>query len=436
LPSRGEFLISNAYIMTMDAAGDIANGAIHVKDGAIVAVGKEVAAPGMPVIDAEGMIVMPGLVDTHWHCWNTLFRSFSGDQHAHGYFPTVARFGAQMTPEHMYQSARLSAAEAINSGTTFVHDWCHNVRSRDHAEQDMRGLNEVGIRGRFSCGWPQGLSDTQISDLSVIQGLHRDWKNYENGGLLDLGLAWRGQFRVSPIPEEIYRAEFDTARKLGVPITVHCGSARKAVGQIANLAKAKLLGKDVQIVHGLAANADEMKAMRDVGTVISLAPASELRIGFGFPSTSELLAEGVQVGVSLDTAALTGHANLFNVLKLLRDVENARAESEFKMSARKALEIGTIAGATSLGVGDQIGSLKAGKRADIIMISPNSLNMAVVTDPAHLVLESTGPENIDTVIVDGRILKRSGKLTSVSVPEVVSGARRALAEIRQKANWR
>src|SRR6516165_3316791 len=92
LPARGEFTIANAYVMTMDGSlGDIAGGAVHVRNGEIVAVGKDVKGGGQK-IDGTGMIVMPGLVETHWHMWNTLYRSFSGDKPEEGYFPTVARF--------------------------------------------------------------------------------------------------------------------------------------------------------------------------------------------------------------------------------------------------------------------------------------------------------------------------------------------------------
>ena len=120
---------------------------MHVRNGEIIAVGKVVAGGG-DRIDGTGMIVMPGLVDTHWHMWNTLYRSFSGDKPADGYFPTVARFGQQMTADDIFQSTRLSAAEAINSGMTTVHSWCHNVRGQAHAEADIRALTEIGTSGR------------------------------------------------------------------------------------------------------------------------------------------------------------------------------------------------------------------------------------------------------------------------------------------------
>ena len=436
LPARGEFVIRNAYVMTMDAAGDIAGGSIHVKNGDIVAVAKDIKAPGARVIDGAGMIVLPGLIETHWHMWNTLFRSFAGESKDEGYFPTVARLGMQMTPDDLYQGTRLAAADAINGGTTTVHDWCHNIRGQAYAEADLRALQEAGIRARFSYGWPQGLPDTQITDIAGLENIHADWAKYSNDGLIWLGLAWRGMFRAGPIPPEIYRKEFDTARRLGIPITVHAGSASTAKGQIAALAKEKLLGKDVQLIHAIAASADEMKMMADSGCQLSVSPGSEQRIGFGFAPISEFMAAGIPLGVSIDTDALAGDSNLFAVLKLVRNAENARALSEFKMTARTALELGTIAGARSMGIDDKVGSLKAGKRADLVMINTRALNMAVFTDPAHLVVECTMPENVDTVVVDGRILKQAGKLIAVNTAQVIADAETAFEGVRKRTNWR
>lgn len=436
LPARGEFTIANAYVMTMDGAlGDIAGGSVHVKNGDIVAVGKDVKGGGQK-IDGNGMIVMPGLIDTHWHMWNTLFRSFSGDKPEEGYFPTVARFGQQMMPGDVFQSTRLSAAEAINSGMTFVHSWCHNVRSQAHAEADIRALTEIGIRARHSCGWPQGMPDTQSADQAPLESLAKDWKSWSNEGLIGLGMAWRGQFRAGPIKPEVYQPEFDNARKLGIPITVHVASSRKAVKQIEPLYKAKLMGKDVQLIHTISATPAELEMMKETGVAVSVSPGSELRIGYGYPQIGEMMEKGIPLGISIDTSALTGSSNLFAVLKLARDSENAKAGSEFKMSAHKTLELGTIEGARSMGVDDKVGSLKPGKRADLIAISTNALNMAVVTDPAHLVLEATGPENVDTVVVDGRILKRGGKLTAIDTGKVVAEARTALAGVRERTKWR
>lgn len=437
LPSRGELLLRNGYVMTMDPAlDDIPAGDVHIRNGEILAVGKAIKAPGATVLDARRMIVLPGLVETHWHMWNTLLRSFGGEKPDHGYFPTAATFGQVMTPDDMYRGARLAAAEALHSGMTTVHDYCHNLRSRPHAEADLRAIREAGLRARWSYGWPQGLPDTELCNLDDLRALHRGWAGLSHDGLISLGFAWRGMFRNTALPPKVYRTEFDAARQLRLPISLHVGSREDAKGQIEALAKENLLGQDVQVIHALSVTPAEIQMLAKAGSPVSISPGSELRIGYGFTKISEFLDAGVPLGVSVDTTVLSGDANLFGILKLARNIENARAHDEFKMTARRALELGTIQGARSLGIDDRVGSLKPGKRADLIMISTTALNMGVFTDPAHLVVESTQPENVDTVIVDGRILKRGGKLTALSPDQIVAEADASFEAVRKRANWR
>ena len=123
LPARGAFVIRNAFVMTMDDAGDLANADVHVANGAIVAVGPNLKAPDASTIDGHGMIVLPGLVETHWHMWNTLLRSMSGDKPEFGYFKSTAMLGQKYLASDMYQGTRLACAEAINNGITHVHDF-------------------------------------------------------------------------------------------------------------------------------------------------------------------------------------------------------------------------------------------------------------------------------------------------------------------------
>ncbi len=147
LPARGHFVIRNAFVMTMERdTGDIAGGDVHVRDGTIVAVGTRLDTPGASTINGAGMIVLPGLIETHWHMWNTLLRSMSGEKAEHGYFRTTAALGQKFEPGDIYQGTRLAAAEAINSGITHVHSWCHNIRGFDYAEADLRALKEAGLR--------------------------------------------------------------------------------------------------------------------------------------------------------------------------------------------------------------------------------------------------------------------------------------------------
>src|ERR1700704_1852815 len=262
LPARGNMVIRNAYVMTMEpGTPDIKDGDVHVKDGAIVAVGQKLNAPGATAINGVGMIVLPGLVETHWHMWNTLLRSMSGDKPDTGYFRTTAVLGQKCEPADMYQGTRLAAAEAINSGVTFVHDWCHNIRGFDYAEADLRALRETGIRARFSYGGAQGMANSASINVGDFERLHREWASYGNDGLITLGLAWRGMGGNNPataIPPEIYRREIEAARNLGLPVSVHASGSRPAAGQVNTIYKANLLRKDTQIIHAIVVTKPEI----------------------------------------------------------------------------------------------------------------------------------------------------------------------------------
>jgi cytosine/adenosine deaminase-related metal-dependent hydrolase len=407
-----------------------------MRSGAIVAVGRNLQAPSAQAIDGRGMIVLPGLIETHWHMWNTLLRSMSGDRREHGYFPTALALGKAYLPSDMYQGTRLAAAEALNGGITFVHDWCHNIRSPQHAEENLRALRESGIRGRFSYGAAQGHPADQTVDLANLDRLWRSWAAYSNGGLLSLGLAWRGVSTgaTGTVSAAAYRQDFDAARRLGLPISVHANN-RKGSDAIALLAREKFLGRDVQVIHATWVSPEEIRALAENGCSVSFSPYTEMRIGFGFPPTGEFLAAGIPVGLSVDTTALSGNADMFAIMKAIQNIENGRALNEFKLPARRVLELATIEGARSMGIDDRVGSLVPGKRADLIMVNTREVNLAVWSDPAHMLVEAAQPSNVDTVVVDGRILKSGGRLAALDTARVASEASAALAALRQRAGW-
>jgi cytosine/adenosine deaminase-related metal-dependent hydrolase len=425
-----EFLIRNAFVMTMDAAvGDLPNADVHVRGGSIAAVGTGIEVPGVEIIDGRGMLVLPGLVETHWHLWTTLLRSMSGDRQEHGYFPTSRSIGSFYTAQDMYCSARLAAAEAIHSGITFVHDWCHNVRDPAFAEADLRALRESGIRARFSYGTPTGQANTETIDLTDLTRLHEGWRDYSNGGLLSLGLAWRGAASAAALMD--YRA----ARELGLPVSVHANNFPSSAGGIAALAAQNLLGPYVQVIHAIWCSAEEIRALADSGATVSLSPYTELRIGFGFPVAGDFIDAGVPVGLSVDTPALSGNADMFAIMKVIQNIENGRARDEFKLPARRVLELATIEGARSMGIDDRVGSLVPGKRADLIMVNTRHVNLGVFSEPAHMLVEAAQPANVDTVVIDGKIRKRAGELVGIDVGAIVNDAAAALAAVRRRAGW-
>ena len=426
-----DLLIRNGYVLTMDAAlGDIAGGDVHVRDGAVAAVGRGLQAPaGAEILDGTGMLVLPGLVETHWHLWTTLLRSLAGDKQEHGYFPTSRTVGTFYTADDMYAAGRLAAAEAVHSGITFLHDWCHNVRTPAHAESALRALTEIGIRARFSYGSPTGASNDASIDLDDLKRLQTRWSDYGNGGLLTLGLAWRGAASAATLRDR------EVAKDLGLPISVHANNFQTSAGGIQQLADRGLLGPDLQVIHAVWCTPQEIRALAENRVGVSVSPYSEMRIGFGFPIAAQLSEAGIAVGLSVDTPALSGNADMFAIMKAIQNIENGRALNEFKLTARRVLELATIEGARSMGLADSIGSLTPGKRADLIMVDTRALNLAVLTEPAHLLVEAAQPANVDTVLIDGRILKRGGRLTTVDVADVIDDAARAFNEVRRRSGW-
>jgi 5-methylthioadenosine/S-adenosylhomocysteine deaminase len=433
LPPRTEFIIRGGYVLTMDPTiGDFAGGDVHVRNGQIIAVGRGLHSAGATVVDGRGMIVMPGLVETHFHMWNSLARSISGDTPATGYFPSTVKLGKAFTSDDMYQGTRLSAVEALHSGITHVHDWCHNVKSPADARADLRALREVGIRARFSYGYYQGQPPSDPMNLADVESLNANWKTYANEGLISLGVAWRGiAASNNTIDSSVSRREFDTARRLGLPLTIHATPRNK--GQIAQLGAGGMLGKDVQVVHATDAPASDIALLASSGSPVSVSPFTELRVGFGVSNVGAFLAGGVTVGFSVDTTALSGNADMFGIMKVVENLEDGRTQNEFSMPPRRIIELATIEGARSMGLDDAIGSLRPGKRADIILIDTRAINDAPTIDVAHTIVEAVEPANVDTVIVDGRILKRHGKLTAIDEARVAAEAAATSRAIRLRA---
>lgn len=442
-----DLIIRSGHVVTMDPGlGDIPDGDVLVTGGRIAAVGAglDAAALGAPQareLDARGMIVAPGLVETHWHLWNTLLRSMSGGMPGSGrpagYFPVSLGLGQVFTDQDNYHGTLLACAEAINSGITTVHDWSHNVRGPAHAEAELRALAEAGLRARYSYGYSAGHPNDQVMDTGGLRALHRGWKTGAGaGGLLSLGVACRGPGGSNPamrVPPGVYQREMATARELGLPVTVHASGPPAAAGQIAALAGAGLLGPDLQVVHANSATAAEIAQLAEAGCAVSLSPFSELLIGYGLPQTAELLAAGIRVGLSVDTTALTGNADMFAIMKLTQGLINATAHQEFACTARQALALGTIGGARSLGLDAVTGSLTPGKRADIILVATGHPNLGVLTDPAGLLVTAAQPGNVDTVLANGQILKRGGALVTLDGERITAQAREALAGIRSRA---
>lgn len=433
LPARGEFIVRGGHVLTMDSTlGDLPSGDVHVRDGAIVAVGPNISAAAAQVIDGRDMIVMPGFVDTHWHLWSTSLRLVvRADDPNDGYFPTTLRTGRHFTPQDIYAGVRLGVAEGLLSGITTVHNWSHNTVSPAHADAEIQALRDIGIRGRFSYGTVQGHPADRPMNL---EDLERVRKTTVPDGMIQIGACLRtpgvaGQ--RGSIPVEIFRTEFEAIRKLGLPMTVHCGPKNL----IALMGKNDLLGPDMLLVHPQGMTPEELKMVADSKSPYSIAPVIEMSysaVRNGQIQYFELEEMGVQLGLSIDASAAT-NADFFNVMRALMWSDWQRRGAPQKLKPKRLVELATIEGARLLGIADRVGSLTPGKRADLIMLRSNDINMAPVGDAYYAVLFQAQPSNVDTVMVDGRILVRGGKHTAVDVAKTIQDAAESARAINARA---
>ena len=435
LPARGEFIVRNAYVVTMDPQlGDMPDGDVHVRNGSLVAVGPNLIAPGAEAIDGRNRIALPGFVDTHFHLWGSFARGVVADGDF-DYFPVMSRLGPVMTPEDAYNSARLGIAEAINSGLTTIHDWSHNIMSAPYADADLRALRDCAIRARFSYGYSRNLQQKpkETADFKDIARVKREWWGASKEGMLTMGFAARG---AGDTPPEVYRKEWEFARSLGLPITQHAGRSLgeiKRFRRIEMLYKDKLLGPDVQLIHTYNASAEERGMIAETQTHVSIAPFTASRLASGLPYLGDLLDRGVQCSLSVDTTTVGGNADMFGIMRLMLQLNHLRSMNVMEVQPRRILELATIDGAKDLGIADRVGSLTPGKRADLILVRTNDLNVAPFINPALLLVQQAQPYNVDTVVVDGRILKHQGELVALDAEEIIRQAAESFAAARQRA---
>src|SRR5262245_30691712 len=437
LPPRGEFVIRGATVLSIDPKiGDFPRGDVHVRNGAIVAVAEHINAAGINVFDAAGMICMPGFIDTHWHLWTSVCRSIIRiDDPKRSYFPVTNALGRHFTPEDSYRSVRLGLAEGLTAGATTIHNWAHNIRSPEHADAELRAMRDTGIRGRLAYGTPQGGPDEEPMDLAGLALIQRAWM--PNDGTLTLGICSRNvgdstNLLRGNISVEVARKDWGGARALGLPITMHTSGP----SPVTLLEEAGLLGPDVQLVHPLLTTAEERKILAARGVSYSASPTGESRrpSSAGVIQVGELLEAGVKTSISIDHTSAYA-CDYFQCMRILYSLQLHRFGQKMPLSTKRLVQLATLDGAVDLGIAERTGSLTPGKRADLILVRTTDINIAPLSEPYEALVTYAQPRNIDTVIVDGRILLRGGRFTALDHAEVLREAAETAAALRQRANW-
>lgn len=435
LPAReGELVIQGAYAVTMDPGiGDIAKSRITIKHGEIVAVEPADRPPQAGEIDGSGMIALPGFVDTHWHLWSCALRGIHSYIDADfGYFPLTLRVGPLYSPLDSYRNVRLGLAEAMLTGITTINNWAHNVLSPAHADAEVQAMAESGLRGRFSYGWGQNLStDVPMNSADLARILEERISANE---LLSLGVAIRTPvaYQRGNVSLEILGKDWSAARKLGLPLTIH-----NRAGVVSLLENAGLLDSDLLLVHPQAFTKDEIEILAKRKVRISSSPVNENARGPNGPrgpiQLAALLDAEVNCSISIDEVVTNGKADFFSVMREGIRADWQRAGEHTKFSPRRMLQLATIDGARALGLADRIGSLTPGKRADMILVRADDLNLtSTVDDPSGMLVFSGQPNNVDTVMVDGRVLVAGGRFVHLDKAQIHKDAVQSLADLRAR----
>lgn len=435
---RGTYLIKGGAVITVDPAiGTLAKADVLVRDGVIAAVAPDLSGKGAEIIDASQMIVMPGLIDSHYHMWSTLGRNFISDN-GFEYFPAKWATSELYDAGDFHNSVMLGLAELANNGVTTVHNWSHNNRSPQHVDAELEAHRKSLLRARYSLGHIDRMPVDVVNKFEDLDRVQAEWFGEPSrlDGLVHLGVNLRGMVQSEA---RVFHAEMEDMLRRRMPVCIHASQSRPNSDDAADYEKRGYLGPRFLFCHYIAATDSDRAAMARTRTPLSFSTHSELRLGeHGDPRVALLKARaaGVMVTLSSDATSIAP-PNMFENMRFTWNMgipwKDTDTEKLPPVGFHEVIEMATINGARALGLGDVTGSLTPGKRADIILIRTSDLNIAPLAQIETTVVQSATPANVDTVMVDGRILKRDGRLSYFDVPAIVHSAEGSALRIREAA---
>lgn len=429
-------LIRGATVITLDQQGDLPRADVLVTDDTITEIAPAIHADDADVVDASGCIVIPGLVNAHMHTWQTALRGLAANWTLLEYFQKMhAGLATVFEPDDLYIATLVGALNQLNCGTTTLADWCHNNRTPAHNDAAIAGLLESGIRAAFFHGTPK--PEPKPGERPFWEVPHpraeveRLLKAHQGRELLTVHAAVLGP-HYSTL--EVALHDFRMVKELGIIGSLHQGGgpARTPEGW-ERLEAAGLLGPQINIVHGHALSDAQLQRFCDLGMSFSAAAENEMTQGHGHPITGRLrrFGKAPSLGVDLESVLsgdmLTQARVALGMQRSLDNVAYREAHGSIPptstISTREALQWVTVEGARMLGQLDRIGTLAAGKQADLVLIRADDLNMQPVHDPVSTVVMQTTLANIDSVMVAGQWRKRAGQLVGVTLASRLAALR-------------
>jgi 5-methylthioadenosine/S-adenosylhomocysteine deaminase len=422
-----DLLVHGGDVLTVDEAGTVVrDGAVAVHEGEIIAVGTTEGVTARftaaESIDASGCLVLPGLINTHTHLAMTLLRGRADDVTLQGFLERVLKWEAELlTPKNVAAAVRLAVAESVRAGVTSALDmyWFHEA-----AEQAAR---EAGWRLHTG---PTFMDVPEPPDRIAYKD-RLDWARRD--------LAARGEARpgLRPIlfahstytlaPDQL--VEIATlAREFGALLHIHAAENPTEVATVEVkygkrpvelLDSLGLLGPDLLLAHAVDLTGPEIAALARTGTSVAHCPVSNLKLGCGIAPVPRLLSAGVTVGLGTDGAVSSNTLDVLGAVRQAALVHKAGGDPT-AVGAEQAVRMATIEGARALGLGDHLGSLEVGKRADLVVLDLNAPHLRPLHDPWSTLAYAAHSADVRDTVVDGRVLMRNRTLGTLDEEAVLA----------------
>lgn len=442
MPEAKKILIKGAFVLTMDSSLGILAAHDILITGDVITVIEPSITPqdDVELIDATGCIITPGFIDCHHHMWQQVLRTVATDWTLLDYCVEMRTvYGSLLTPDDVYFSMYAAALNLLHNGVTTVLEHCHIINSPEHADAAVRALKDAQIRGTFCYGFYENPPPSQdglmenirpddftlhqrMSDAERVRSEHFP-TNDPGKDLLTFGIA-PNEPESRSIEQTIY--EIEASRRLGARlITMHVAmgpydQARRQLVQ--KLHDSKILGPDLVFSHGASFTDRELEAIRQSGAGIVATPDTETQMGMGYPVAFRARDAGCKSSLGIDITSNQGNdmvAQMRLALQIQRAEDNCKSiPIRLQRTTADVLRMGTMGGAEVMQLESLIGSLAPGKKADLVVFRCDDINTVPIINPVGTIVFNTSPENIDTVIVDGRIVKKDGHLIGVDWPKL------------------
>lgn len=429
----GSVLIKGAAVVTLDAENGRFFGDVLVEDGRIAALGESLsrrAHKAASVIDAGGRILLPGFVQTHVHLCQTLFRGTADDLSLIDWLKSrIWPMEAAHTAESVYASARLGIAELIRGGTTCA----LTMETVNHTEAVFTAAQESGFRATVGkCMMDKGddvpaaLREQTEASISESLALLERWHEREDGRLR---YCLAPRFAVSCTSELLQRVA-QIARERGVMIHTHASENKAEIElveretrrrNIEYLNELGLTGPHVLLAHCVHVSGSEMEILQRTGTHVAHCPSSNMKLGSGFAPIAEMTRRGISVSLGADGAPCNNRLDMFTEMRTAALIQKALHGAE-TLSALQVLRMATIGGARALGLEKEIGSIEAGKRADLSLINLERVHTMPHPDSISTIVYAAEASDVELVMINGEVVMRDGQLTSLDEETVVKEA--------------